>query len=85
MLHLYYTIIKYTKTIYTMSTIEMPKTYKEELEELGVGESIAIEKDKRQTWSNAIYTAQGKTNKQFCIRTIRATGEIRVWRLADAE
>jgi hypothetical protein len=62
-----------------MSTIEMPKTYTEQLDELEVGESILIDKSKKPSWQTTI----GRFNdKVFSIRTSRdEKKEIRVWRL----
>ena len=66
-----------------MSTIEMPKTYLEQLEELMIGDSILITEVKRQVWANHISAMHRDTNKQFTIRTNRDNKEIRVWRLKD--
>lgn len=60
----------------------MPKTYKERLDELEIGGSIAIT-DNRQTWANHISMMHRDTAKQFAIRTNRDTKEMKVWRLED--
>ena len=64
-----------------MSTIEMPKTYHQLLDEIEVGYSMAIPKEKRNSWQSFITKLSGP--KVFKIKTIRETGEIRIWRLED--
>jgi len=66
-----------------MGTIEMPKTYGEQLNELEVGGSILIDLDKKTSWQTNVARLNGSTSKVFTIRTDRKTKEIRVWRLAD--
>lgn len=71
-----------------MDAIEMPKTYKtyrEQLEELPIGESIPVEDDKKASWSTNITRIHASANnkKQFTIRT--RGGESKVWRLQDIE
>ncbi|MDB5144223.1 MAG: hypothetical protein JWQ66_2936 [Mucilaginibacter sp.] len=69
-----------------MSTTLMPKTYKEQLDDLEIGDNILISLDNRQTWANHIWAAHRDTNKQFTIRTNRQEPkETRVWRLPDLE
>lgn len=68
-----------------MSTIEMPKTYREKLDELPIGGNILIKEDKRIVWSNNITAMRRDTKKQFTIRTNPDTKEMRVWRLADTQ
>jgi|GEM_PF-3398808 len=67
-----------------MEAIEMPKTYKQLLDELEVGGSILISKEKRDSWSTNITRMHAATNKQFIIKTSREEPkETRVWRLSD--
>lgn len=61
----------------------MPKTYRERLDELKVGQSILIKEDKRIVWSNNITAMRRDSRKQFTVRTNPDTKEMRVWRLAD--
>lgn len=65
--------------------MQMPKTYKDCLNELEVGQGVVITSEKRSVWSTVINRLHGRTNKQFAIRTNRENGEIRVWRLADVD
>lgn len=70
--------------------IEMPKTYREQLEALEVGQNILIKEKLRKSWANFISTRfyNNSTGKKF---TIRATDhqnevgdtikEVRIWRL----
>jgi hypothetical protein len=60
---------------------EMPKTYRERLDELEKGESLLINNSSRASWANNITAANRDTDKQFTIRTHPDTKEIRVWRL----
>jgi len=65
--------------------MQMPKTYKDYLNELEVGHGIVITPEKRSVWSTIVNRMNGSTKKQFVIRTNREISETRVWRLADAE
>lgn len=64
-----------------MQTIEMPKTYRERLEELNQGESILIDPAKRGIWSTIKSALHRDSDKHFSIRTDPDTKEKRVWRL----
>jgi len=61
----------------------MPKTYREQLDELEIGESLPIEESKRVAWANTITAMHRDTFKQFTIRTNRVTREVSIWRLDD--
>lgn len=60
-------------------TTEVPKTRKERLNALSVGENFLIQKEKRSAWANLISNIHGATDKKWSIQEI--DGETRVWRL----
>lgn len=64
-----------------MQTIEMPKTYKERLDELNVGGSILIDAAKSRVWSTSLSEMHKDTDKRFSLRTDPLTEDKRVWRL----
>ena len=64
-----------------MSVIEMPKTMREQLDELRVNGNILIEQSKRWSWGAIMSAFHRDTRKQFTIRKQPGTNEIRIWRL----
>ena len=61
--------------------IAIPKTYTELIKDLAVGESLPISRDKRATLSVIANKVKNDTDREFTIRTIKETGEIRIWRV----
>lgn len=61
--------------------VEMPKTWPEKLNAMEINESISIDNDSIQVAKNAVSRIHESTDKQFTFRTIKQTGEKRVWRL----
>lgn len=59
--------------------VEFPLTWTEKLEQLEVNESLTVVK--KSTVDMAIRRCYPNGEKKFSIRTIKETGETRVWRL----
>lgn len=68
-----------------MSTIEVPKTYKAQIDEMEIGDSFPINKEKRDSYANVISAFHRDTNRRYRIVTDRDTLETKVWRLEDVK
>lgn len=64
-----------------MDSPAIPQKWTEKLNKLDINENIAIEEEVINTVKCAVSRLHKKMDKRFSIRKIKATNEIRVWRL----